>query len=191
MRSSQLFAVVVALLPALSAAVPAGTSSRASSLKAASSKAASSKAASTRAASTSKSVAAAAAGASAVPPVGSNGTTGTIQVSDTQIANAVASWMTDTGKVTKFLDTATSFTGDEFTRQATIALNAEKDELNHKNILDAAMGMQPDVQAANNVLEMQGTFQMVVDTLQKMVSQGPDTAQADVDSINKNRCVNV
>jgi hypothetical protein len=122
----------------------------------------------------------------------SNGVTmGMKQVSDKQVANAVMSWMNDTGKVTNFLNTATSFTGDEFTRQATIALNAEKDELNHKNILDAAMGMQPDVQDANNVLAMQGTFQMVVDTLQKMVDQGPDTAQADVDSINQNRCVNV
>jgi hypothetical protein len=118
-------------------------------------------------------------------------TIGMKTVSDTQVANAVVSWMNDTGKVTNFLDMATSFTGDEFTRRATIALNAEKDELNHKSILDAAVGMQPDVQDANNVLAMQGTFQMVVDTLQRMVDQGPDTAQADVNAINQNRCVNV
>lgn len=111
--------------------------------------------------------------------------------SDTQIANAVSSWMNDTGKVTNFLNTAASFSGDEFTRQATIALNAEKDELNHKQVLDDALGQQPDVQSANNVLATQGTFQAVVDALQKMVNNGPDTAQADVDAINANRCVNV
>lgn len=112
-------------------------------------------------------------------------------VSDKQVANAVTSWMNDTGKVTKFLNTATSFTGDEFTRQATIALNAEIDELNHKTILDAAFGQMAMVQAANDTLATQGTFQAVVDTLQSMVDSGPDTAQAQVDVINKNRCVNV
>lgn len=74
--------------------------------------------------------------------------------------------MNDTGKVTKFLNTATSFSGDEYTRQATIALNAEKDELNHKMVLDAALGTMKIVQDANNTLATQGTFQAVVDTLQ-------------------------
>ncbi|KAF6835721.1 hypothetical protein CPLU01_04191 [Colletotrichum plurivorum] len=112
-------------------------------------------------------------------------------VSDAQVMNAVMSWMQDTGKVTKFLNSATSFTGAEFTKQATIALNAEIDELNHKMVLDAALTGMDMVAQANNVLATQGTFQQVVDTLQSMVTNGPDTAQRDVDSINNNRCVNV
>ncbi|KAK9423777.1 hypothetical protein SUNI508_03793 [Seiridium unicorne] len=196
MHSFKLIAAICTLLPAFGAAVPAGTTSK-TSAKASPAKASSATAAA--ASSLSSSAAAGSAGnssasstASAVPAKNSDGVTmGMQMVSDTQIANAVLSWMNDTGKVTNFLDTATSFTGDEFTRQATIALNAEKDELNHKNILDSAMGTLPDVQAANEVLAMQGTFQMVVDTLQKMVDQGPDTAQADVNAINQNRCVNV
>ncbi|KZL82224.1 hypothetical protein CI238_10936 [Colletotrichum incanum] len=112
-------------------------------------------------------------------------------VSETQITNAVMSWMQDTAKVTKFLNTATSFTGTEFTKQATIALNAEIDELNHKKVLDAALQGTDMVTQANAVLDTQGTFQQVVDTLQSMVTNGPDTAQKDVDSINNNRCVNV
>ncbi|KAG7100854.1 hypothetical protein HYQ44_019335 [Verticillium longisporum] len=111
--------------------------------------------------------------------------------SDTQLMNAVMGWMNDTGKVTNFVNTATSLTGDEFTRQAQIALNAELDELNHKKILDAGLSDNPIVQSANEVLETQGTFQNVVDVLQAMVNNGPDTAQADVNAINNNRCVNV
>ncbi|KAH8647450.1 hypothetical protein BGZ60DRAFT_423862 [Tricladium varicosporioides] len=111
--------------------------------------------------------------------------------SDTQIANAVMSWMNDTAKVTKFLNTATSLSGDEFTKQATIALNAEVDELNHKMILDMGLGMMDMVQAANDTLATAGTFQAVVDALQQMVNDGPDTAQSQVTAINNNRCVNV
>ncbi|KAM0280801.1 hypothetical protein ACHAQH_003831 [Verticillium albo-atrum] len=111
--------------------------------------------------------------------------------SDTQIMNAVIGWMNDTAKVTNFVNTATSLSGDEFNRQAQIALNAELDELNHKKILDAGLSDNPMVQSANEVLENQGTFQNVVDVLQAMVNNGPDTAQADVNAINNNRCVNV
>lgn len=116
--------------------------------------------------------------------------TGTV-VSDKQMMNAVMSWMNDTGKVSKFLDTATSFTGDMFTRQATIALNAEKDELNHKMVLDTALGSMDTIKAANDTLATKGTFQAVVDALQSMVDNGPDDAQMQVDAINQNRCVNV
>lgn len=112
-------------------------------------------------------------------------------VSDQQIANAVMSWMADTNKVTNFLNMAASMSGDEFTTQATIALNSEKDELNHKQVLDDALGQTQMVQQANEVLANQGTFQAVVDALQQMVNEGPDNAQATVDDINANRCVNV
>lgn len=164
MQLQGVLAVSVSLLPFFGMAMPAGTSA----VKAVSSSASSSSSA-------------AAASASS----------GGANVSDTQIANAVNSWMNDTGKVTNFLNKATSLTGDEFTRQATIALNAEVDELNHKMILDAAMGQMQSVQEANDVLANQGTFQAVVDTLQAMVNDGPDTAQAQVNAINQNRCVNV
>lgn len=111
-------------------------------------------------------------------------------VSDKQVANAVVGWMTDTGKVTKFLNTATSFTGDEYTQQATIALNAEIDELNHKAVLDVALDPAA-IQSANDTLATQGNFQAVVDSLKAMVKEGPDTAQSRVNEINNNRCVNV
>jgi predicted Zn-dependent protease len=86
-------------------------------------------------------------------------------VTDTQLLNAVNGWMNDTGKVTNFLNTATSLTGNDYTTAATIALNAEKDELNHKAVLDA--GLDPAaIQKANDTLATQGTFQAVVDALQ-------------------------
>jgi hypothetical protein len=111
--------------------------------------------------------------------------------SDIQIKNAVLSWMADTGKVSNFLNTATGLTGDDFTTQATIAFNAEVDELNHKMILDAAFGDTASVKAANDTLVTKGAFQTVVDDLNTMVKAGPDTAQQVVDKINANRCVNV
>jgi hypothetical protein len=120
----------------------------------------------------------------------STNSTGASGVSDKQVANAVVGWMTDTGKVTRFLNTATSLTGDEFTKQATIAFNADVDELNHKAVLDVALD-PATIQAANDTLATQGNFQAVVDSLQAMVNEGPDTAQARVDEINNNRCVNV
>jgi hypothetical protein len=93
----------------------------------------------------------AAAGATGTPAKGGSG--------------AVNGWMNDTGKVTNFLNTATSLTGSDYTTAATIALNAEKDELNHKAVLDA--GLDPAaIQSANDTLATQGTFQAVVDALQ-------------------------
>lgn len=171
MQLQGLLFVSVSLLPFLGHAAPA-TSAKPSAA-----------AASSSTSSSSSSSASASATANASAPAAN--------VSDTQIANAVMSWQNDTAKVTKFLNTATSLTGDEYTRQATIALNAEVDELNHKMILDAAMGQMQTVMDANDVLATQGTFQAVVDTLQAMVNDGPDTAQANVNIINNNRCVNV
>ncbi|KAK1574441.1 uncharacterized protein LY79DRAFT_485370, partial [Colletotrichum navitas] len=111
--------------------------------------------------------------------------------SASQISNAVTSWRQDTGKVTNFLNTATTYTGSEYTKQATIALNAELDELNHKKVLDTALKGMQTVSQANAVLDTQGTFQQVVDVLRSMVANGPANARKDVDTINKNRCVNV
>lgn len=194
--------LLFALLPAFGFAAPAASSapakaaaSKASasvSAKASVAKASAATAASAAASAVSSAAASAAANGTASGSTASSGASGNTQTpSDTQVANAVNSWMNDTAKVTKFLNTAASLSGDDFTKQATIALNAEKDELNHKKVLDDALGMMASVQAANDVLANQGTFQKVVDALQTMVDQGPDTAQAMVDAINANRCVNV
>ncbi|KAK1983616.1 hypothetical protein LZ30DRAFT_561958, partial [Colletotrichum cereale] len=139
------------------------------------------------------------AGSQASPKSGNQGQTGASQgqdntaeghngVSQAQIKNAVMSWMQDTAKVTRFLDTATSYTGAEYKKQATIALNAEVDELNHKKVLDVALKGMQMVSRANAVLDTQGTFQQVVDVLKSMVANGPDNAQKDVNTINNNRC---
>jgi len=142
MQLSATLFVLFSILPAFGTALPAAASSAKSS--------------------TSK----AAAKATGTPDATMAGMMAGMTPSDKQVMNAVMSWMNDTGKVSKFLNTATSFSGDEFTRQATIALNAEKDELNHKMVLDAAVGTMDMVKAANDTLATQGTFQAVVDTLQ-------------------------
>jgi len=137
--------LVAIVLPALGLAAPAGQSIKASSSSSSGSPASTNKPAN--------------GGGNKAGGVGQNG------VTDTQLLNAVNGWMNDTGKVTKFLNTATSLTGDDYTTAATIALNAEIDELNHKAVLDA--GLDPaTIQKANDTLATQGTFQAVVDALQ-------------------------
>lgn len=106
---------------------------------------------------------------------------------------AAADWQTDTGIVSHFMDTATTFTGDEYTKQAQIALDAEKNELLHKAVLDAlpSVTSQATITAANDSLVTQAHFQDVVDRLAFMLAQGPSVAAAQVAAINANRCVNV
>ncbi|KAL8382259.1 hypothetical protein RB595_006175 [Gaeumannomyces hyphopodioides] len=123
--------------------------------------------------------------------LGTPGSPGSSAVTAQQQRGAVSAWRADTGKVSHFLDTATTFAGEEYTQQAQIALDAELDELTHKKVLDQALGGQPQVQAASNVLETQGFFQQVVDVLRRMIRDGSATAARDVDVINRNRCVNV
>lgn len=114
-----------------------------------------------------------------------------IVVTAQQKLDAVNAWRADTGRVSRFLDTATLFTGQEYTRMAQMALDAELDELVQKEILDQAMGARPEIQAASDVLSTQGYLLDVVDVLRAMVRDGPVTAVRDVDAINRNRCVNV
>ncbi|KAL8297986.1 hypothetical protein RB597_007041 [Gaeumannomyces tritici] len=95
-----------------------------------------------------------------------------------QQRNAVSAWQSDTGKVSHFLNTATTFTGQEYTQQAQIALDAELDELLHKKVLDQALGGQPSVRAASNVLETQGFFQQVVDVLAAWSATAPPRPRA-------------
>lgn len=107
--------------------------------------------------------------------------------------DAAANWQTDTGLVSHFLDTATTYSGAEYTKQAQIALDAEKNELLHKAVLDAipSITSQATITAANDSLVTQAHFQDVVDRLAFMLSQGPSVAAAQVAAINANRCVNV
>jgi len=106
------------------------------------------------------------------------------------LATAVANWMADTSMVSNFLNTGASIQNNvQFKQAATVAFNAEVDELNHKAIIDAANGADPNVIAANSTLVTGGAFQDVVDKLQEMSVKG-QAAAANIDLINQNRCVN-
>ncbi|KAF1829370.1 hypothetical protein BDW02DRAFT_485018, partial [Decorospora gaudefroyi] len=132
----------------------------------------------------------------AAPAVNSpTGLGGTLANGQTPTANdlatAVSNWMADTSMVSNFLNTGASIQNNaQFKQAATVAFNAEVDELNHKAIIDAANGNDPNVIAANSTLATGGAFQDVVDRLQVMSVQGM-AAVANIDLINQNRCVNV
>lgn len=107
------------------------------------------------------------------------------------LATAVSNWMADTSMVSNFLNTGAGIQDDtQFKQAALVAFNAEVDELDHKAIIDAANGNQPNVQSANSTLATGGSFQDVVDKLKLMSVQGR-AAVANIDLINQNRCVNV
>jgi hypothetical protein len=106
------------------------------------------------------------------------------------LATAVANWQADTSMVSNFLNTGKEIRNNvAFKQAATVAFNAEVDELNHKAIIDAANGNQPGVIAANSTLATGGSFDDVVNRLQQMSVQGR-AAVANIDLINQNRCVN-
>lgn len=106
------------------------------------------------------------------------------------LATAVSNWQADTSMVSNFLNTGKQITNNvQFKQAATVAFNAEVDELTHKAIIDAANGADPNVIAANSTLATGGSFQDVVDKLKLMSTQGM-AAVANIDLINQNRCVN-
>jgi hypothetical protein len=106
------------------------------------------------------------------------------------LATAVANWMADTSMVSDFMNRGASIQNNvQFKQAATVAFNAEVDELTHKAIIDAAVGTDPNVIAANSTLATGGAFQDVVDKLQQMSTQGR-AAVGNIDLINQNRCVN-
>lgn len=106
------------------------------------------------------------------------------------LATAVSNWMADTSMVSNFLNMGPTIQNNvQFKQAATVAFNAEVDELNHKAIIDAANSADPNVIAANSTLATGGSFQDVVDKLQQMSVQGK-AAAANIDLINQNRCVN-
>jgi hypothetical protein len=110
--------------------------------------------------------------------------------SSADLATAVSNWMADTSMVSNFLNTGAGIMNNvAFKQAATVAYNAEVDELNHKAIIDQANAQMPNVIAANSTLATGGAFQDVVDKLQIMSVQGR-AAVANIDLINQNRCVN-
>jgi hypothetical protein len=110
--------------------------------------------------------------------------------STADLATAVANWMADTSMVSDFLNRGPGIQNNvAFKQAATVAFNAEVDELNHKAVIDAANGADPNVIAANSTLATGGSFQDVVDKLKLMSVQGR-AAVANIDLINQNRCVN-
>jgi hypothetical protein len=112
------------------------------------------------------------------------------------IADAQNQWASDTSKVSQFLSAAESLNSGDLVSQAATALANEKDELNHKAVLDNQFLFvsNPDenVQQANNELVDQGTFMVVVNGLQALVDNGanmsPSDVSAAIQSINMDRC---
>jgi hypothetical protein len=112
------------------------------------------------------------------------------------IADAQNQWVSDTSKVSQFLSAAESLNSRDLVSQAATALANEKDELNHKAVLDNQFLFvsNPDenIQQANNELVDQGTFMVVVNGLQALVDNGanmsPSDVSAAIQSINTDRC---
>lgn len=117
------------------------------------------------------------------------------------IDDAQQSWQKDTGIVSQFLSTATSLPRNQLQAAASKALAAEKDELTHKVVLDRIFLNGPrqnrlaSVRQANNALETQGNFQLVVDGLDLLASRGaqmsPQQLEKKITSITTGRCQNV
>jgi hypothetical protein len=110
-----------------------------------------------------------------------------------QIADAQNQWAADTSKVSQFLSAAPNLSGQELTMQAAAALASEKDELTHKAVLDMAfLSTDLSVQQANAVLVTQSTFQVVVNGLNNLATNGASLSQGQVNTlvlqINTDRC---
>ncbi|KAI1327114.1 hypothetical protein F5Y16DRAFT_203546 [Xylariaceae sp. FL0255] len=108
------------------------------------------------------------------------------------IANAQNAWAHDTSVVSQFLGAATSLTGADLTNAAQIALDAEKDELTHKAVLDAKFGTDSRIISANTILVTEGTFQLVVNNLANLAQNGATMSVGEVQGIientNADRC---
>ncbi|KYK57977.1 hypothetical protein DCS_04990 [Drechmeria coniospora] len=119
--------------------------------------------------------------------------------SDTAMAGARNQWRADTVVVSRFLSMAESFSPSQIESEAATALAAENDELTHKAILDRQFisSATPDkaVVDANDVLEIQGTFQFIVDGLKRLSTGGsvmsPQQISATIRAMNEDRCAQV
>lgn len=115
---------------------------------------------------------------------------GSLDASTVQAIQAACdNWSFDTAQVSNFLNTGHSLTGNAFNQAANIAYNAEVNELQHMAILMSVIGNSPDVSIANQTL-LNGVFQSVVNNLQIMADQGPNTASL-IDFINNVRCTQI
>lgn len=123
-------------------------------------------------------------------------------------------WRADTSTVSHFLSSAPSLlqkqqqkqSGADLAAAAKIALDAENDELSHKEVIDEILGSGGNgngeggntnaderIAAADDVLVGQGTFQTVVDALERFAKDGdgtmtPDEAAALLQDTNAVRC---
>jgi hypothetical protein len=114
------------------------------------------------------------------------------QTSDEGVGNAQFNWYQDTFLVSQFLSEATSLSGQDLANAASSALGSENDELIHKGVIDSLLPNDPNIQAANNVLVNQGTFQFVVSGLTDLATNGagytPAQVLFSVNEINTDRC---
>ncbi|PHH62867.1 hypothetical protein CDD81_6585 [Ophiocordyceps australis] len=116
--------------------------------------------------------------------------------SNEEIERAQMGWRNDTMVVSRFLSTAETMSPQQLSSEASIALDAELDELTHKKVLDRkftqGFGQDQVVLQANNVLEGQQTFQFVVDGLKDFKENGetmpPQEVSRKIRAINTDRC---
>ena len=117
------------------------------------------------------------------------------QTSDEGVGNAQVNWYQDTFLVSQFLSEATSLSGQDLANAAASALGSENDEPIHKGVIDSLLPNDPNIQAANNILITQGTFQFVVNGLTDLATNGagytPDQVLFSVNEINTDRCNSV
>jgi hypothetical protein len=116
-------------------------------------------------------------------------------LSNQDLANAQNQWRADTSKVSQFLGAVPTLTGTQLTAAAQVALDAEKDELLHKKVLDYQFGSDPRIAEANSVLVTQGTFQSVVDALANFAKNGATMSPSQISTLlqqtNNVRCAQV
>ncbi|KAI0435713.1 hypothetical protein F4803DRAFT_544584 [Xylaria telfairii] len=103
-----------------------------------------------------------------------------------QLADAQNQWRADTSKVSQFLSAVPTLNGDQLETEGQIALDAENDELLHKKVLDQAFSSDPRIVAANDVLVNQGTFQSVVDALEKFATSGATMKPSEISTLLQN-----
>lgn len=120
----------------------------------------------------------------------------TLNARHSSLQKAQQAWRHDTGVVSAFLSEANMYSGQDLANLASRALAAELDELDHKDVLDAAFlsiaNPDPNVATANQTLVGQGAFQFVVDGLNDLATNGasynPDQVAFRINLITFDRC---
>lgn len=113
------------------------------------------------------------------------------------ISAAANAWAAETDVVSQFISAASTLSGSALTTSASNALSHEVDELTHKAVLDMEFGPGgPEasglIVGANNILVTDGTFQVVVDGLRNLATNGATMSVDEVNgailAINTDRC---